>query len=183
MKHKLSIAQRIRGWVPKSTSYPVQDTSKLNGDRYFTKISAVMRMVYGLALIAILFTPFGVYHSRVEPYIAGSLWGYSLPIGYIGLALGIIAILFPKTILARKTSFGLAMVAIGVLLIGSLYLVPREPFINWINGTNFSSSQIDIDFVAGNAITLLIGLASILAGITSRISVHFPKRNQLRCDF
>jgi len=164
MKSK-TIIGALRGWIPKSTSNPVQRTRKLNTGAYGAKITGVMRIVYGFALMAILFTPFGVYHSRVEPYIVGSLWGYSLPIGYIGLAVGIIAILFPKTILARKTSFGLAMVVIGVLLIGSLYLVPREPFINWINGTNFSSSQIDIDFVAGNAITLVIGLASIIAGI------------------
>ena len=64
------------------------------------------------------------------------------------------------------------MVAIGVLLIGSLYLVPREPFINWINGTNFSSSQIDIDFAVGNAVTLFIGLFSIVAGITAKISAY-----------
>jgi len=63
------------------------------------------------------------------------------------------------------------MVAVGVLLIGSLFLVPREPFINWINGTNFSSSQIDIDYAVGNAVTLFIGMASIIVGIVSRISV------------
>jgi hypothetical protein len=184
MTNKKETEQQTRGWIPKSMSYPIQGTHKLNADGYFAKITAVMRMVYGLALMAILFTPFGVYHSRVEPYIVGSLWGYSLPIGYIGLAVGIIAILFPKTILARKTSFGIAMVAIGVLLIGSLYLVPREPFINWINGTNFSSSQIDIDFAVGNAITLFIGLFSIITGLTSRISVHFSKKNHLpSCDF
>lgn len=183
MIHLKNLSDKIRGWIPKNTSYPVQGAQKLSTEGYFAKITVVMRLVYGLALIAILFTPFGVYHSVAEPYIVGSLWGYSLPIGYIGLALGIIAILFPKTILTKKTSFGLAMAAIGVVLIGSLFLVPREPFINWINGTNFSSSQIDVDFAAGNAITLLIGLASIIAGLTSRISMHFPKRNQLRCDF
>jgi hypothetical protein len=128
---------------------------------------------------ALLIMPFGVYHSGVKPYLIGSLWGYNLPIGYIGLALSILAIVFPKTVLARRSSFGIAMVAIGVLLVCSLYLVPREPFINWINGTNFSSSQIDVDFAIGNAATLFIGMFSIIAGIVARISAHPSKERNL----
>ncbi len=92
----MGLRNRFRGWIPKNTSYPVQGTGKLNTEGYFAKVTMAMRLVYGLALVAILFTPFGVYHSVVEPYVVGSLWGYSLPIGYIGLALGIIAILFSK---------------------------------------------------------------------------------------
>ncbi len=125
---------------------------------------------------ALLIMPFGVYHSRVEPYIVGSLWGYNLPIGYIGLILGMLVILFPRTVLARKSSFGVAMVVIGFSLIGSVYLVPRESLINWINGTNFSGSQIDVDFAIGNAITLFMGLFSIIAGIVARLSVHSLKK-------
>ena len=178
MTIKTYLEKRIRGWIPKSTSYPTQNTNKVNVEGYFAKITMAMRLVYGMALVAVLFTPFGVYHSRVEPYIVGSLWGYNLPIGYMGLALGIIAILFPRTILARKSSFGIAMVAIGVLLIGSLYLVPREPFINWINGTNFNSSQIDIDFAVGNAVTLLIGIFGIIAGVATKISIRSLRKTK-----
>jgi hypothetical protein len=128
---------------------------------------------------ALLIMPFGVYHSRVEPYIIGSLWGYNLPIGYIGLILGILVILFPKTALSRKSSLGVAMVTIGLLLIGSL-LIPRESLINWINGTSFSGSQIDIDYAVGNAVTLFIGMTSIIAGIVSRISVNSIRGSKSR---
>jgi hypothetical protein len=147
----------------------------LNIGSFSDKITIAMRIAYGMALIAVLFTPFGVYHSLVEPYIVGSLWGYNLPIGYIGLTLGVLALVFPKTILAKKSSLGTAMIVTGVLLIGSLYLIPKESFINWINGTNFSGSQIDIDFAIGNAVTLFMGLFSIIAGLTSKISNHFSE--------
>jgi hypothetical protein len=148
----------------------------LNLGSFSAKITLAMRLAYGMALIAVLFTPFGVYHSRVEPYIVGSLWGYNLPIGYIGLALGMLMLLFPKTILAKKASLGVALVVTGFFLIGSLYLIPKESFINWINGTNFSGSQIDVDFAIGNAITLFMGLFSIIAGIVARLSAHTLKK-------
>jgi hypothetical protein len=122
-----------------------------------------------LALIAVLFTPFGVYHSRVEPYIVGSLWGYHLPIGYVGLVLGLLVILSSKTILARKYSFGATMVVIGLFLIISVYLFPREYFINLIHGTNFSGVQIDIDYIIGNSVVLFLALFSIIAGLIARI--------------
>jgi hypothetical protein len=172
MTIKKSLENRIRGWIPREPS--VLSSQTVSAFNVLKRLELV-RLAYGVMLGALLIMPFGVYHYRVEPYIIGSLWGYNLPIGYIGLALGILAIAFPKTVLARRSSFGITMVAIGVLLIGLLYLVPREPFINWINGTNFSSSQIDIDFAIGNILTLFMGLFSITAGIISRISIHFGK--------
>lgn len=176
MTIKKSLENRIRGWIPKEPSVPSQTVSAFN----VLKRLELARLAYGVMLSALLITPFGVYHSRVEPYIIGSLWGYNLPIGYIGLILGIQVILFPRTVFARKPSFGVAMVVIGVLLIGSVYLVPRESFINWINGTNFSGSQIDVDFAIGNAITLFMGMFSVVAGLVARISVHSLKRVKMQ---
>jgi hypothetical protein len=176
MTIKKSLENRIRGWIPREPS--VLSSQTVSAFNVLKRLELV-RLAYGVMLGALLIMPFGVYHSGVKPYLIGSLWGYNLPFGYIGLALGILTIIFPKTVLARRSSFGIAMVAIGVLLVCSLYLVPREPFINWINGTNFSSSQIDVDFAIGNAATLFIGMFSIIAGIVARISAHPSKERNL----
>lgn len=181
----LNVIKKLKNWCPQPKSPSQsnvrnQNTVMLNIGSFSAKIAMTMRLAYGMALIAVLFTPFGVYHSRVEPYIVGSLWGYNLPIGYIGLTLGMLALVFPKTILAKKSSLGTAMIITGILLIGSLYLVPKESFINWINGTNFSGSQIDIDFAIGNAVTLFMGMFGIIAGLVARISVYSFKKNNVR---
>src|SRR5665647_295315 len=77
----------------------------------------LLRWVYGLVLAAILFTPFGVYHSLSEPYITGYLWGYNLPIGYVGLASGLLAISYKKIDSLNKVDLGSIMIVIGVFLI------------------------------------------------------------------
>lgn len=177
MKRK-TIIGALRGWIPKEPALRSDQT--ITFSNHLLKWFQFARLFYGVMLGALLIMPFGVYHSRVEPYIIGSLWGYNLPIGYIGLMLGILVIFFPKTALSRKSSLGVAMVIIGLLLIGSVYLVPRESFINWINGTSFSGSQIDIDYAVGNAVTLFIGMASIIAGIMSRISVNSIRGSKSR---
>ncbi len=164
----MNVLKKLKNWCPqpKSSSQSNlrnQNIAMLNIGNFSDKITIAVRVAYGMALIAVLFTPFGVYHSLVEPYIVGSLWGYNLPIGYIGLILGVLAIVF-QNVLAKKSSLGTAMIVTGVLLIGSLYLIPKESFINWINGTSFSGSQIDIDFAIGNAVTLFMGMFSIIAG-------------------
>ena len=47
----------------------------------------LVRIADSVMLGALLVTPFGVYPSVSEPYITSYLWGYDLPIGYIGLFL------------------------------------------------------------------------------------------------
>ena len=110
-----------------------------------------LRLVYGLMLFAILFTPFGVYHSRSEPYIIGNLWGYNLPIGYIGLASGLLVILYQKIDFLKNMKFGSIMVVIGVFLLLSFLFPSKDFFINLLHGTSFSAGQIDIDYPVGNS--------------------------------
>ena len=140
-------------------------------------VHLALRLAYGLALAAILFAPFGVYHSRVEPYTVGSLWGFHLPVGYVALALGILVIFFPEKILARNYSFGATMVVIGLLLLLSLYLFSKEYSINLMHGTSFSRSQIDIDYPIGNPVTLFLALFSIIAGLTARMSAIVKRKD------
>jgi hypothetical protein len=83
--------RRVRGWLPKEPSLPRNQKHRI--------VDHVMRLqllqvAYGVMLGALLFTPFGVYHSRVEPYITGYLWGYHLPVGYVGVLLGMVAVLY-----------------------------------------------------------------------------------------
>ena len=140
-------------------------------------VHLALRLAYGLALAAILFAPFGVYHSRVEPYIVGSLWGFHLPVGYFALALGILVIFFPEKILARNYSFGATMVVIGLLLLLSLYLFSKEYSINLMHGTSFSRSQIDIDYPIGNIVTVFLALFSIIAGLAARMSAMIKRKD------
>ena len=181
----MKVLKKLKRWCPQpktpaQTNLRNQNTNMLRIGSFSAKIAIALRVVYGLALIAVLFTTFGVYHSRVEPYIGGSLWGYQLPIGYVGLALGMLAILYPKTILARKYSFGAVMVVIGLFLIISVYVFPKEYFINLIHGTNFSGVQIDVDYPIGNAVTLCLAIFSIIVGLMARINVfiHPLKKKQ-----
>ncbi len=175
-----SLKNYFRGWLPKSSSYTTPSTSMLSTASYAAKIALAMRLIYGMALIGLLFAPFGSYHSFGTPSIYGILWGFHLPVGYIGLVLGMLVILSPKFIFARKYSFAVALVMMGVLLIGSVWLFPKEYFINWLNGTSFSGTQIDIDYAVGNAVTLFIGMASIIAGIVSRIIVNSVRGSKSR---
>ena len=74
----------------------------------------VLRLVYGVVLAAMLFASFGVYHSLSEPYIIGYLWGYNLPIGYVGLVSGLLAIYYKKIDSLKKLKFGSIMIVVGV---------------------------------------------------------------------
>ncbi len=91
----------------------------------------ILRAVYGLMLIALLITPFGVYHSLSEPYITGYLLGYHLPIGYAGLVSGIPVMLYPKLVIVRNFKFATIMTVIGLFLLLPLFFSPRSyVFIN-----------------------------------------------------
>src|SRR3989304_9051460 len=73
------------------------------------------RLAYGVMLIAVLFVPFGVYHSMTEPYVAGALWGFLLPVGYIAAASGITVILYPRSTLLKRLGLGYLLMLIGSL--------------------------------------------------------------------
>jgi hypothetical protein len=128
-----------------------------------------LRVIYGFVLVAMLFIPFGVYHSLSEPYIIGNLWGYILPIGYVGLMSGLLAILYQKIEFMRGFKFGSVMIFIGIVLLVSFLFLPREFFINLLHGISFSAGQIDIDAPVGNSVALGLSLFSITAGLLLRI--------------
>jgi hypothetical protein len=138
-----------------------------------------LRLAYGVMLGALLFAPFGVYHSQVEPYIIGYLWGYNLPIGYVGLLLGIVAVFYPRLNAVRRLRFSSFMSFIGLLLLLSFFFSPKDYFINLIHGTNFSSVQIDVDFAVGNSAVLGLSLFSIVLGLVSFIRGWLPKEPAL----
>lgn len=133
-----------------------------------------LRLVYGLVLVAILFTPFGVYHSISEPYIIGSLWGYHLPVGYAGLASGIIAILYPKLALVKNLRFGSFMILIGLFLLLSFFFSPKDYFVNLFHRTSFEGGQIDVDYPAGNSIVWGLSILSIATGSVLRTKRIHP---------
>ncbi|MGD6811015.1 MAG: hypothetical protein ACQCN3_15080 [Candidatus Bathyarchaeia archaeon] len=145
---------------------------------YFVK-STLLRLVYGVMLAVLIVTPFGVYHSLVEPYVTGALWGYQFPVGYVGLLLGITAILCPVKLRSRR--FSLLLAFSGLILLGTAVFAPKEYFINLFNNTSFSPNQIDIDFSLGNLAVLGLSLTSIFSGIISLVFSHPNKTiNQTR---
>jgi len=135
-----------------------------------------LRLTYGFALIAIIFTPFGVYHSISEPYIIGSLWGYHLLVGYVGLVSGILVVLYPKIGFVRNLSFGSLMILIGLFLMLS-FIPPKDYFVNLLHGTTFHPGQIDVDYPAGNSVVLALSILSIAIGFASRIKPVYPTRS------
>ncbi len=130
----------------------------------------ILRVIYGTVIVAMLLIPFGVYHSRSEPYITGNLSGYNLPIGYVGLISGLMAILYHKINILKGFKFGSVMIFIGIILLVSFLLSPSESFINLFRGTSFSSGQIDIDYAVGNSVVWGLSLFSIFAGLLLRIT-------------
>ena len=151
MKLRKHLAAFMRGWLPKEFSLPSYQRIRMID--HFMRLH-FLRLAYGVTLVFLLVMPFGVYHSRVEPYIMGYLWGYNLPVGYVGLLLGIAAVLYPKLNNRRNSRFSSFMPLIGLLLLLSFFFSPKDYFINLINGTNFSSIQIDVDFAVGNSTVL-----------------------------
>ena len=127
------------------------------------------RLIYGLVLFTLLVMPFGVYHSRLEPYIIGNLWGYNLPIGYVGLASGLLVVLSQKIDFLNDLKFGYVMIIIGIFLLLSFLFSPKDFFINLLKGTNFSVGQIDIDYPIGNSAVWGLSLFSIITGLLLRI--------------
>ena len=175
MTLKKYLENHVRGWLPKELSLPSYQRIKMV-DYHALQY---LRLVYGIMLGALLVTPFGVYHSRSEPYIIGSLWGYHLPIGYIGLFLGIVILLYPRLNNVRSFRFSSFMPFIGLLLLLSFILTPRYYFINLLHGTNFSDSQIDIDYPVGNSVVWGLSLLSIALGLVSFLCYRYPRKQAL----
>jgi LPXTG-motif cell wall-anchored protein len=172
MKIKKSLESRIRGWFPKEFSLPRNQRTRMID--YLMRLR-FFRAAYGVMLGALLFTPFGIYHSRVEPYIIGYLWGYHLPVGYVGLLLGIAVVLYPRLHAFRRLRFSALLPLIGLSLFIAFFFSPKDYFINLINGTNFSPAQIDVDFAVGNSAALGLSLLSIAFGLISFVQGWLPK--------
>jgi hypothetical protein len=136
----------------------------------------IIHLVYSILLGALLVTPFGVYHSLSEPYITGYLWGYNLPIGYIGLLLGTIIILYPKVNPLKSLKFSSLMPFIGLFLLLTLIFSPNHYFINLQHGTSFSSAQIDVDFQLGNSAVVFFSFLSIVLGLASAVILRYRKQ-------
>jgi hypothetical protein len=172
---KKSIDNCVRGWLPKENSLPRNKTiSILN---HLTRFQFV-RLAYGIMLGALLVTPFGVYHSISEPYVIGYLWGYDLPIGYIGFFLCIVMILYPRASSLRSLKFSTFMPIIGLFLLLTLIFSPNYYFINLQHGTNFSASQIDIDFQLGNSAVVIFSILSIALGLASATILQYSRKNK-----
>jgi hypothetical protein len=164
MKNKKRTKQQVRGWLPKATSLPSSQT--VNMFNHLKRLELV-RLAYGIILGVLLVTPFGVYHSISEPYITGYLWGYDLPIGYVGLLLGILVVLYPRVNPLRSLRFSSLMPIIGLFLLLTFIFSPKYYFINLLHGTSFSSFQIDVDFQLGNLAVVGLSLLSIALGLAS----------------
>ncbi len=125
-----------------------------------------LRLAYGAVLFAVLFLPFGLYHTMAEPYVSGALWGFMLPVGYIAAASGLAIIFYPRSKLLRKLGLGYLVMVVGVSLLLSLLLYPRELTISLLHGTN----MINIDYSTFTGAVFWLSLLSIVAGIAIKVT-------------
>jgi len=126
-------------------------------------------LVYGAALIALLPMQYGVYHSFSEASVMGILWGYHLPIGYLGLALGLLVMAYPHSGLTKKVSLAALMTSIGFLFVITILLTPEEYFVSLIHQANPMTAMIDIDYPIGNSLVWGLSLFSVTTGLLLRI--------------
>jgi hypothetical protein len=120
-----------------------------------------LRLAYGAVLIAVLFVPFGLFNTMAEPYVSGAVWGFMLPVGYVAAASGVTVIFYPQLRLLKRLGFGYLLMIIGVSLLLSLLLFPRELSISLLYGTNV----IDIDYSTFTGASFWLSLLSLAAGI------------------
>jgi hypothetical protein len=126
----------------------------------------LLRLAYGAVLIAVLFVPFGLYHTMAEPYVSGALWGFMLPVGYVAAASGVTVILYSRSMRLRSLGFGYLLMVIGVSLLLSLWIFPRELSISLLYGTN----MIDMDYSTFTGAVFWLSLLSIAAGIAIKVT-------------
>ena len=129
-------------------------------------------------LIAVLFVPFGVYHSMTEPYISGAIFGFMLPVGYIAAASGVAVILYPRLALLKKLGLGYLLILIGLLMLVSLSVFPDELSINLLHGTNFGYGWVDIDYSKGNEAVLILSFIGIGTGFAVKIRQILDRQAQ-----
>jgi hypothetical protein len=136
----------------------------------------IIHLVYSVLLGALLVMPFGVYHSLTEPYITGYLWGYDLPIGYIGLLLGMMIVFYPKVNPLKSLKFSALMPIIGLFLLVTIIFSPTYYFINLQHGTSFSAAEIDVDFQLGNSAVVIFSFLSVTLGLASGVILRYRKQ-------
>jgi len=129
----------------------------------------ILRLAYGAVLIAVLFLPFGLYNTMAEPYVSGAVWGFMLPVGYVAAASGITVILYPRSKLLMRLGFGYLLIVVGVSLLLSLWLYPRELSISLLYGTN----MVDIDYSTFSGAVFWLSLLSVAAGTAIRMKRIF----------
>ena len=130
------------------------------------RVLQIIRLAYGAVLFAVLFLPFGLYHTMAEPYVSGAVLGFMLPVGYIAKASGIAVIFYPRLKLLRRLGFGYLLMVVGVLMLLSLLLYPRELTISLLYGTN----MIDTDYSTFAGVLFWLSLLSVVAGIAIKVT-------------
>jgi hypothetical protein len=131
----------------------------------------ILRLAYGAVLIAVLFLPFGLYNTMAEPYVSIVVWGFMLPVGYVAAASGVAVIFYPMSKLLRRLGFGYLLIVVGVSLLLSLWLYPREISISLLHGTN----MIDICYSTLTGTVFWLSLLSIAAGFAIKtIRIKLP---------
>ena len=126
----------------------------------------ILRLAYGAVLIAVFFLPFGLYNTMAEPYVSGAVWGFMLPIGYVAAASGVAVIFYPRSKLLRRLGFGYLLMVVGVSLLLSLWLYPRELSISLLHGTH----MIDIDYSTFTGAVFWLSLLSVDSGIAIKMT-------------
>ena len=129
----------------------------------------ILRLAYGAILIAVLFLPFGLYNTMVEPYVSGVVWGFMLPVGYIAATSGLAVIFYPRSKLLRRIGFSCFLMAVGVSLLLSLWLYPRVLSISLLHGTN----MIDTDYSTFTGAVFWLSLLSVAAGFAIKMKRIF----------
>jgi hypothetical protein len=126
----------------------------------------ILRLAYGAVLIAVLFLPFGLYNTMAEPYVSGAVWGFMLPVGYVAAVSGVAVIFYPRSKLLRRLGFGYLLMAVGVSMLLSLWLYPRELSISLLHGTN----MIDTDYSTFTGAVFWLSLLSVASGIAIKMT-------------
>ena len=129
----------------------------------------ILRLAFGAVLIAVLFLPFGLYNTMAEPYVSGAVWGFMLPVGYVAAASGVTVILYPRSKLLMRLGFGYLLIVVGVSLLLSLWLYPRELSISLLYGTN----MVDIDYSTFTGAVFWLSLLSVAAGTAIKMKRIF----------
>jgi len=133
-----------------------------------------LRWAYGAMLVAVLFLPFGVYHTMTEPYVSGALWGFMLPVGYVAAASGVAVILYPRSHLLKRLGFGYLLTLVGVFMLLSMLMFPRELSISLLHGTN----MIDMDYSIFTGAVFWMALFSIGAGTAVTVTKIFARQTE-----